>query len=420
MQTQFSLYKKTTSLCCRFIVSISCLCFFSAEAQQPFRYDNVLYKAVYWNDAARLMNENPNHLILDVRTPGEYADTSQYTHMNMGHLKGAININIDSFSQHLEELKKYSNENIFVYCSHSQRSRRVSKLLAENGFKNVYNINGGMSVANESTENMFPFKKEILVSGNSYQHIASTDALELIQKPGVVIIDVRSKSEFNSKDSEYNKNLGYIKNAVNIPSAEFKDKFEVLNIPKAKTILLYDQSGLASTDAAAEVVKLGYTHVYNLFEGLVGFMCDNHLDPSMIKKVTVNPPPFKVVGVRECIDLLSKPNNFFVIDARPSEEFNNKSSKEYLNAGRLENAMNVTSVEALEPVINNINKDANILVYGSYSGNTDEIICKALIEKGYKNVYYLYQGIGRFVWACFNIENCREGINVLTYHNGLY
>src|SRR3954470_24686392 len=249
--------KEVRIICIKIIAFAGSVCFFSAHAQQPFRFDNILYKAVYWNDAVRLMNQNKNYLLLDVRTPGEYADTSQQTHMNMGHLKGAININIDSFSQHLEELKKYSNENIFVYCSHSQRSRRVSKLLAENGFKNVYNINGGMSVANESTENMFPFKKEILVSGNSYQHIASTDALELIQKPGVVIIDVRSKSEFNSKDSEYSKNLGYIKNAVNIPSAEFKDKFEVLNIPKGKTILLYDQSGLASTDAAAEVVKLG-------------------------------------------------------------------------------------------------------------------------------------------------------------------
>ncbi len=150
---------------------------------------------------------------------------AEVTHMNMGHLKGAVNINIDSFSDHLEDLKKYKDENIFVYCSHSQRSRRVSKLLADNGFKNVYNINGGMSVANESSAATFPLKNAVVVNRNAYQHIASADAFDMMQKPGVLIIDVRSKNEFDSKDSEYSKNIGRIKNAINIPADEFKNKF---------------------------------------------------------------------------------------------------------------------------------------------------------------------------------------------------
>ena len=183
MQFLLPFYRKTKLAYTKIITFlIGGLCFFSASAQQPFRYDNILYKAVYWNDAITLMNENKNYLLLDVRTPGEYADTSQYTHMNMGRIKGAVNINIDSFSQHLQELKKYSDKNIFVYCSHSQRSRRVSKLLSDNGFKNVYNINGGMSVANESGAQAFPLKSIVLVSDKPYNNIASTDALNMMQK----------------------------------------------------------------------------------------------------------------------------------------------------------------------------------------------------------------------------------------------
>ncbi|MEO6221151.1 MAG: rhodanese-like domain-containing protein [Ginsengibacter sp.] len=101
-------------------------------------------------------------------------------------------------------------------------------------------------------------------------------------------------------------------------------------------------------------------------------------------------------------------------------QFNNASSKEYLNTGRLKNAINVPEVNALMPAVSNVDKSADILVYGSYSGNTDVDICQQLIEKGYKNVYFLYQGIGRFTWACFNIENCKEGIDLLTDHKGLY
>jgi rhodanese-related sulfurtransferase len=390
------------------------------KAQQPFKYDNVLYSAVFWNEAVRLMNADKNYLLLDVRTPGEYADTSGMTHLNMGRLKGAVNIDIDSVSEHLEDLKKYKGENIFVYCSHSQRSRRVSKLLADNGFKNVYNINGGMSVANESSTKTFPLKNTVVINGNAYQHIASSDAFDMMQNPGVLIIDVRTKAEFDSKDSNYSKNIGHIKNAINIPADEFKNKFKALNIPTEKTILIYDGSGNESVDVAAEAAKLGYKNVYNLFEGLSGFMCDNYLEPAEKNKLIVNPPPFKIVSVKECINLLSKSNNFLILDARPEDEFNNKSSKEYLNNGRLKNAVNVSTVNALQTIIKNVNKNANILVYGSYSGNNDVDICKALTEKGYTNVYFLYQGIGRFAWSCFNIENCKDGINILTNHEGLY
>jgi rhodanese-related sulfurtransferase len=393
---------------------------FPLAAQQLYRFDNTAYKTVYWNDAVRLMSENKNYLLLDVRSAGEYADTSQYTHMNMGHIKGAVNINIDSIQQHLQALKRYSDQNIFVYCSHSQRSRRVSKLLSDNGFKKVYNINGGMSVANESTTAVFPLKNSAIVTNNAYKNIASRDALDLMQEPGVLVLDVRKQNEFISKDSQYSKNLGYIKNAVNIPVNGFQGKFKAMDISLSRTILVYDGDGSESADVAAEVSKMGYTAVYNLFEGLSGFMCDNYLEPSAKGKVLMDPPPFKVISARECIDLLSKPNDFLVIDARPAEEFNNRSEKEYLNVGRIKSAVNVPSEESLRAVVTNMSKTAPILVYGSYSGNNDDTICKALIQKGYKNVYFLYQGIGRFAWSCFNIENCKDGISVLTDHDGLY
>jgi rhodanese-related sulfurtransferase len=277
-----------------------------------------------------------------------------------------------------------------------------------------------MSVANESTLAIFPLKNNAVVTNTNYTHVASKDALELMQKPGVIILDVRKQSEFASKDSQYSKNLGYIKNAVNIPAAEFQDKFKAMNIPLSKSILVYDGQGYQSTDVAAELAKMGYMHVYNLFEGLAGFMCDNYLTSSAKNKVLIDPPAFKVVSARECIDLLSKPNNFLVIDARPADEFNSKSSKDYLNVGRIKNAVNVPSPDELSHAISNLNTNANILLYGSYSGNNDEIICKTLIQKGYKNVYFLYQGIGRLAWSCFNIENCKDGITILTNHDGLY
>ena len=66
------------------------------QAQHPFKYDNTIYKVVYLNEAFRLMDSMQNYLLLDVRSPGEYADTSRSTALNIGRFKGAVNITIDS------------------------------------------------------------------------------------------------------------------------------------------------------------------------------------------------------------------------------------------------------------------------------------------------------------------------------------
>src|SRR5450631_741176 len=153
----------------------------TTEAQHPFKYDNTVYKGVYLNEAFRLMDSMQNYLLLDVRSPGEYADTSRATVLNIGRIRGSVNITIDSVPAHLGELKKYINQPVFVYCSHSQRSRRVSKLLAENGFKEVYNINGGMTRLNEMDATRFPSKRKYMVSSLNYINIASTEAYHLIK-----------------------------------------------------------------------------------------------------------------------------------------------------------------------------------------------------------------------------------------------
>ena len=57
---------------------------------------------------------------------------------NIGRLKGAINVSIDSVEKHFNDLKAYKNKTILVYCSHSQRSRVVSKFLADSGFKKAF------------------------------------------------------------------------------------------------------------------------------------------------------------------------------------------------------------------------------------------------------------------------------------------
>jgi len=72
-------------------------------------------------------------MLLDVRTPEEYAE---------GHIAGAKLIPVQVLAEHLKEVPK--NKQVYVYCHSGTRSARASKLLAENGFTNIENIESGI------------------------------------------------------------------------------------------------------------------------------------------------------------------------------------------------------------------------------------------------------------------------------------
>ncbi|MFD1315279.1 rhodanese-like domain-containing protein [Namhaeicola litoreus] len=84
-------------------------------------------------DDFRLATEN--EVIIDVRTPGEYES---------GHIQNAININVNDsdFKARIEKLNK--NEKVYVYCKIGSRSNKAAKILAESGFSQVYDLNGGI------------------------------------------------------------------------------------------------------------------------------------------------------------------------------------------------------------------------------------------------------------------------------------
>lgn len=72
-------------------------------------------------------------IILDVRTQSEY---------DSGHLKGAQKADLLSgeFSRKMNQLDP--NKTYYLYCRSGGRSGKASKMLAKQGFENVYNIGG--------------------------------------------------------------------------------------------------------------------------------------------------------------------------------------------------------------------------------------------------------------------------------------
>ena len=65
----------------------------TAAAQHPFKFDNTSpTKQFYLNEAFHLMDSMQNYLYSDVRSPGEYADTSRATALNIGRIRGSVKL----------------------------------------------------------------------------------------------------------------------------------------------------------------------------------------------------------------------------------------------------------------------------------------------------------------------------------------
>jgi rhodanese-related sulfurtransferase len=97
-------------------------------------YQETRYREVTANDAAQLIKkEQP--LILDVRTPGEYAG---------GHLQDAVLIPVQELQKRLKELAAYKDREILVYCATGNRSTVASKILLDNGFRQIANMRHGI------------------------------------------------------------------------------------------------------------------------------------------------------------------------------------------------------------------------------------------------------------------------------------
>ncbi|MCB9671967.1 MAG: rhodanese-like domain-containing protein [Alphaproteobacteria bacterium] len=70
-------------------------------------------------------------VLIDVRTPGEYAE---------GHVPGAKNIPLDTIGSHADELK--GDQEVWLVCRSGSRSARAASLLNGQGVRTV-NVQGG-------------------------------------------------------------------------------------------------------------------------------------------------------------------------------------------------------------------------------------------------------------------------------------
>ena len=94
-----------------------------------------------------------------------------------------------------------------------------------------------------------------------FKQIPVTKVRELVEN-NAFIIDVREKPEYAR---------GHIKNAINIPLSEFRDRLD--EIPKDRPVYLHCRSSQRSYNAIMALQGLGYDNVINLSGSFLGICC---------------------------------------------------------------------------------------------------------------------------------------------------
>lgn len=91
------------------------------------------YRKISAQEAKKMMDSGQSLIVLDVRTPGEFA---------AGHIKGAINIANETIGNERPSLLPEIDATILVYCRSGARSAQASKKLLALGYTEVYDFGG--------------------------------------------------------------------------------------------------------------------------------------------------------------------------------------------------------------------------------------------------------------------------------------
>jgi len=107
-------------------LSLLALISFTAKAQQVKQFNSIEFQKIVSSKKGTL---------LDVRTTGEFAS---------GHIEGAGQLNYYALDFKQKILLLPKDQPIYLYCNTGYRSKRAAEILAENGYKQVYNLEQGI------------------------------------------------------------------------------------------------------------------------------------------------------------------------------------------------------------------------------------------------------------------------------------
>ncbi len=373
---------------------------------QNFAFDNKYYTTISWDEFFKRLDANPNLIFFDIRTDGERADTSQYTSYNQGKIKGALETDFANFDKYYPEYLKLKNDTIYLYCSHSRRSRRLAKRLADSSFVNIVSINGGMSHFNSFPHRYRKAKSKYYSNNLSYNLVSPKEFKTALKNKKIQIIDVRPDSIYHGISlEEWENSFGKINNVMHIPYDKIQDHLHLIDM--SKEILLFDNFSEYAPKAAQILNEKGYKTNVLLF-GLDNLT--TYLESTDRKFLQIK---YRMITPTELLKKSHK-NKTTIIDVRTPAEYQSIDTISWKNVGRIKNAINIPLSEITKDKLE-VYKNNNIILYDIMMHDELYEYAKKMKEFGFENFELLVGGIFQIKWEINN--TAKEELKVLIEEN---
>ncbi len=180
---------------------------------------------------AEKIKNTPNAQILDVRTPQEFAGD---------HIENAKNINWLNADFATNAATLNNTKPVFVYCKAGSRSNKAAAKLAEMGFTNIYDLQGGI-LKWEAAGLSKPSDKLVGINKQQFEALLNSDKKVLVNFFAPWCAPCKKMEPFILKMQKENSAKVVI---VRLNADENKTIMNELKIEELPTLLLYENKNL--------------------------------------------------------------------------------------------------------------------------------------------------------------------------------
>lgn len=375
----------------------------SLTARAQFDGDGVRYRNIALEELPAVLAGSPDALLLDVRSPGEFNDTATWAGMNIGHLRNAISINFKDVPERLDEIGRDRDRPIIVYCSHSQRSRRVGNMLADSGYTRVMNVNAGLSRYWLEQDRLAGIDA-LLVRSTRYGILNARRLCELREKGPVCFLDVRPDTLLLAERRPERVNaMGAINGAQHIPITVLHKRMQ--EITRDSPIVVLDEGGGDAPRAADMLLQAGFEEVHVLYDGMASLLSLGEVRFPCRTRIWTAAAPYAVVPLSDLDTAAIRNGLYTVIDVRFDNEYHERVAQGLRGMNRFRGAVHVpadqlvTRMEGIAP-----GRTSRILLVGDMSGGPVLQAARDLCDMGYTQVHTLAGGIWGLRWAIHNLD----------------
>ncbi len=366
--------------------------------------------------AQKVQQGGKGYIILDVRTPGEYMDTTNAgRHAGIGRIKTAINVSLQDLlgnPETIHQLDQYKNEDVYVICSHSYRSRRISNLLLENGFTSVNNVKGGMTEWYRNYEELQPYMAGMYENNIAYHNMAPSELFKkLAAKEPVEVIGLNGPPRFffDTLVAPFYTHFPDIKTTNYYRPADSLQILEKVKVSNGRPVVFFNKTGGGAQDMAEWMARKGFTNIYYLVNSLSGF----YEYVANFQPATAREKAFVFNSNIQFYTPLSfckeAPKNVQWIDLRHDTTFNQVTEGTKINYKTLKGAVNFPFYETADAFTLQFPDKSKLYMILPQDGYTGIELADALLKKGYR-IGWIMGGIERWEWYTNNIDafTCRD------------